>query len=156
MANKIAIPGGKTDVMTAEQRSRCMSKVKGKDTGPEMMLRKVLWAKGWRYRIKSSILGRPDIIFPGKHIAIFVDGCFWHGCPLHGTRPKSNRKFWMDKIEGNIKRDKKVTDKLKKSGWTVIRIWEHEIKDGLDLAVEQVEKALSKAPNNNSPHLFLY
>jgi len=151
MANKIAIPGGKTDVMTANQRSRCMSKVKGRDTGPEMMLRKVLWAKGWRYRINSSIFGRPDIIFPGKRIVIFVDGCFWHGCPWHGTRPKSNRTFWVDKIEGNIKRDKKVTSKLKESGWTVIRIWEHKIKNDLSLVVEQVEKALTKVQDNNLP-----
>jgi len=121
-----------TDVMTPAQRSRCMSKIRGRDTTPELLLRRSLWSKGIRYRLKARIFGKPDIVIQGRKLAIFVDGCFWHGCPEHGVQPKSNHEFWKSKIQGNIVRDKKVTAKLEKEGWTVLRFWEHEIENELN------------------------
>jgi DNA mismatch endonuclease, patch repair protein len=119
------------DVLSKEQRSYCMSKIQGKNTKPELMLRECLWTFGLRYRLHVKLAGRPDIVFPGRRIAIFVDGCFWHGCPDHGVRPKSNSQFWDKKITENIQRDKRNTRQLSKEGWTVLRFWEHDIKKDL-------------------------
>ena len=80
---------------------------------------------GWRRQ--QPIFGKPDFVFPKQRIAVFVDGCFWHGCPRHGTQPKQNRKFWETKIARNKARDRKVTRVLRKKGWQVLRIWEHEL-----------------------------
>ncbi|WP_456378980.1 very short patch repair endonuclease [Thiolapillus sp.] len=129
--------------MTPSQRRRCMSRIRGKDTGPEMILRKALWSKGLRYRVHYKITGRPDIVFPGKHVAIFVDGCFWHGCPEHGTKPKTNANFWRAKITSNISRDQKVTDELTNAGWHVLRFWEHEINNNLDSIIRKISVAVS-------------
>ena len=84
------------------------------------------------------MIGRPDIIFPRQKLAIFVDGCFWHGCPIHGTNPVTNADFWENKIKGNIERDLRVTSQLKESGWIVIRIWGHEIKECLDKVTNNI------------------
>jgi len=126
------------DVMTPAQRSWCMSRIRGKDTKPELLLRRALWRKGARYRVHSRLPGRPDILFIGKRIAVFVDGCFWHGCPVHGTKPRSNSDFWKNKIEGNIARDVRITNKLKQEGWTVLRCWEHEVCMDLDSVVSRI------------------
>lgn len=120
------------DVMTPEQRSRCMSHIRGRNTKPELLLRRALWAKGYRYRINSKLPGRPDLIFSRKRLAIFVDGCFWHGCPIHGTFPKTNSAFWKKKIQGNIERDNRVNRELERAGWEVLRFWEHEVEQDLD------------------------
>ncbi|MGA7193765.1 MAG: DNA mismatch endonuclease Vsr [Anaerolineales bacterium] len=72
-------------------------------------------------------LGKPDFVFPKRKIALFVDGCFWHGCPKHSSAPKSNRRFWMKKLKANKERDKFVNRELRKSGWKVVRVWEHEL-----------------------------
>jgi DNA mismatch endonuclease (patch repair protein) len=90
-------------------------------------LRKALFGKGYRYR-KHYGEHKIDIAFPSRKIAIFVDGCFWHMCPKHGKLPKSNKRYWIPKLRGNVERDKKINAHLKKMGWTVIRVWEHEIK----------------------------
>lgn len=127
-----------TDVMTPAQRSRCMSRIRGKNTKPELALRKALWAKGLRYRIHYNLPGRPDIVFPGKRVAVFVDGCFWHGCPEHGVHPKTNASFWKQKIAGNIERDSRVTSELKSLGWVVLRFWEHEVNDNIDRVVVRI------------------
>lgn len=126
------------DVMTPEQRSHCMSRIRGKNTKPEIALRKALWARGMRYRLRSRLLGRPDIVFPGQHIAIFVDGCFWHGCPEHGVRPKSNSEFWKNKLATNAERDRQVNVRLVEHGWAVLRFWEHEILNDVDEVAERV------------------
>ena len=131
-----------TDTLTSEQRQHCMSSVRNKNTGLEMQLRRALWKAGLRYRVNSKLLGRPDIVFPKKKLAIFVDGCFWHGCPIHGTIPKTNTDFWEAKIKGNIERDRQITTQLTINGWIVIRIWEHEIKKCLDAIVENIIKTL--------------
>lgn len=115
-----------------------MSRIRGKDTKPEMLLRKALWKNGLRYQLKYKIFGKPDIIFPGNKIAVFVDGCFWHGCPDHLVKPKTNKKFWNNKIKKNIKRDKDVTARLTEEGWTVVRFWEHQITSDLTGCVSKV------------------
>jgi DNA mismatch endonuclease (patch repair protein) len=118
-----------SDVLTPDQRRFNMSRIKGSDTGPEKLLRSGLHARGLRFRLhRRDLPGCPDIVFPASRIAVFVDGCFWHGCPLHGARPKSNRTFWRKKLSRNKKRDKEVTALLEAQGWTVMRYWEHEIK----------------------------
>ena len=121
-----------TDVMTPEQRSRCMAAIKGKDTKPEVMVRKFLFSKGLRYRLNNRKLpGSPDIVLKRYKTVIFVDGCFWHGhegCKYFRL-PKSNTSFWETKIARNIERDKESTRALKTLGWNVIRIWECELRN---------------------------
>ena len=132
-----------TDVLTKKQRSFNMSQIKGKDTKPEVILRKQLYARGIRgYRIHYKLSGKPDIVFLKKKIAIFVDGCFWHKCPLCFVKPKTRAKFWTKKIESNIKRDTTVKELLEKEGWIVLRIWEHEIKKTMDNVLIEILKLL--------------
>lgn len=119
------------DVMTPEQRSRCMAAVKGKDTKPEMIVRKYLFSRGLRFRVQVRKLpGTPDIVLPKYKTVIFVNGCFWHGhegCKYFRL-PKSNVEFWQNKITRNIERDAETEAELVRLGWKVIRIWECEIK----------------------------
>ncbi len=123
-----------------------MSRIRGKHTTPELRLRKALWAKGLRYRLHWKIEGRPDICFPGKRIAIFVDGCFWHGCPVHSTNPKNNAEFWETKLSKNIERDRQVTASLTTKGWQVLRFWEHAVKNDIHGVVEEVIQAINRRP----------
>lgn len=115
------------DVLTPAQRKYCMSRIRGKDTKPEIVLRKLLWAAGCRYRLKNRLPGRPDIVFPRSKLAVFVDGCFWHGCPKHAVMPKTNRAFWRKKLSRNMQRDREVNHQLRKMGWRVVRLWEHQV-----------------------------
>ena len=115
------------DVMTPEQRSRCMAAVKGKDTKPEMIVRKYLFSKGLRYRVNNRKLpGSPDIVLKKYKTVVFVDSCFWHGHKdyKYFRLPKSNVDFWRHKIAMNIARDYANNIYLKLAGWDVIRIWE--------------------------------
>lgn len=136
------------DILTPEQRKRCMASVRTTGTAPEVKLRKELWKKGMRYRIKSKLPGKPDILFPFCKLAIFVDGCFWHNCPLHGEIPKTNTPFWKQKIERNVERDKEINDLLQSQGWSVLRVWEHAINDSLDSVVLEVSKKIEEAVIN--------
>lgn len=138
-----------TDVLTKEQRSYCMSQIKGKDTKPEVLLRKTLWNLGYRYRLKSRLPGKPDIVFPSRHIVIFVDGCFWHKCPEHFQMPKSNRASWKSKIEANVARDRYVNNALKTMGWKVIRVWEHEVKRALPEVLDKLLLQLNAKPQSS-------
>ena len=117
--------------MTPEQRSRCMAAIKGKDTKPEMIVRKYLFSRGLRFRVNNRKLpGSPDIVLRKYKTAVFVDGCFWHaheGCKYFRL-PKSNVDFWRHKIATNIARDYANNVDLKLAGWNVIRIWECEIR----------------------------
>lgn len=131
-----------TDVLTKSQRSYCMSRIQGRNTKPEMTLRKALWGLGYRYRLESKLPGKPDLVFPRYRTVVFIDGCFWHKCPLHFQMPKKNYRFWKNKIESNVTRDKQVTRNLHKDGWKVVRIWEHQIKRDLLSAVEIVVTTL--------------
>lgn len=133
-----------TDVLTKSQRSFCMSRIRGKDTKPEVALRKALWSLGYRYRLNSKLPGKPDLVFPRYRAVVFIDGCFWHRCPKHFQMPKNNRQFWYEKISANVLRDKKVTKQLEEDGWKVSRIWEHEVKSDLLSAVESVVATLEK------------
>ncbi len=127
-----------TDVMTPAQRSRCMSNIRGSDTGPELRFRRLLWKQGLRYRLGyKKIPGKPDIVLVSARIAIFIDGCFWHSCPLHATKPKANSSFWKTKLKNNIERDRLVNSGLRENGWRVIRLWEHEIENDLQSAVRR-------------------
>jgi len=118
------------DVLTREQRSYNMSMIRAKNTKPEIILRKLIFASGLRgYRLHYELMGKPDIVFPKRKIAVFIDGCFWHKCPKCFIKPATNRKFWKEKIESNVKRDKAVNAGLRKKGWKVLRIWEHELRN---------------------------
>src|SRR5262245_26123061 len=102
-----------------------------RDTAPEMKLRKELHRRGLRYRLHRKVgsgrsAPRPDVLFPVDKIAVFVDGCFWHGCPSHGLQPTTNSDYWGPKIARNRQRDARNTAVLESNGWTVLRIWEHE------------------------------
>ena len=132
-----------TDVLTPAQRSFCMSRIKGKDTKPEIQLRKALWALGYRYRLHYKLSGKPDIVFPGQKIAIFVDGCFWHGCPDHFRVPKSGPEFWQNKIQSSIERDLRNRSSLEEEGWTVLRFWEHDIENDLFGCVDTITEVFS-------------
>lgn len=107
-----------------------MSKVRQTGTGAELALRKELYKSGLRYRINFCVMNKPrriaDIAFPRLKIAIFVDGCFWHGCPEHATWPKHNAEFWQQKIKANQLRDADTNERLQRNGWSVLRFWEHE------------------------------
>jgi DNA mismatch endonuclease (patch repair protein) len=115
---------------SSPETSRRMAKVRQKGTDAETALRRELYQRGLRYRVDYELLKKPrrvaDVAFPGLKIAIFVDGCFWHGCPQHGTWPKQNAEFWRQKIEANRLRDADTNSRLLEIGWTVLRFWEHE------------------------------
>ena len=127
-------------------RSEVMSRIRGKDTGPELALRRAVWAAGGRYRSqwRHSAAGRIDIAFTGLRIAEQVDGCFWHGCPEHGTLPGSNKAFWDAKLRKNRERDGSQTLDLDRDGRTVLRFWEHQVETqvGLREAVDSVINAI--------------
>lgn len=115
----------------AKQRSYNMSQIRGKDTKPELFVRRLLWSMGHRYRLHYNKLpGKPDIVFIGKKKAVFVHGCFWHrhDCP-NFVWPKSNELFWQEKIEGNVERDNKNQKKLLENGWGFLIIWECAIRN---------------------------
>lgn len=124
-----------------------MSRVRNRNTGIELSFRKALWAEGLRYRLRVKIVGNPDIVFPKHRLAVFVDGCYWHGCPEHGQIPKTNREFWQAKIARNVARDKHVNAALVNTGWRVLRIWQHEVKKNLSDCVRRVKQVLNLAPS---------
>lgn len=115
-----------------------MSQVRSRNTGPEMRLRTALWAAGLRYRVHPALPGRPDLAFLGPKVAVFVDGCFWHGCPIHGAIPATRSGWWEKKLAGNVVRDRAVQDELQVAGWKVLRFWEHEVKEDLSRIVHDV------------------
>lgn len=131
-----------SDVLTPEQRRHCMSRNRGTRTGPEELLRKALWASGLRYRIHHGLPGRPDVVLPAKRLVVFVDGCFWHGCPIHYQAPHNNADFWAAKIENNRNRDAEVTKQLECAGWRVVRFWEHDVKSSLSACVDMIRDVL--------------
>lgn len=118
--------GERTDVLTAEQRHLNMSRIRGKDTKPELQLRRLLHAAGLRYRLHGKDLpGRPDLVFPKYRAVVFVHGCFWHrhDCPLFHW-PKSREEFWRVKLTRNVERDQQTADRLRERGWRVLTVWE--------------------------------
>jgi len=122
-----------------------MRRIKSKDTSIEIKLRKELWAKGYRYRKNcKDITGKPDICFKGKRLVIFCDSEFWHGKYLQEKKyiPKTNKEYWLPKIERNIKRDKEVNMKLKNEGWKVLRFWQKDIEKNINFCIEEIKKVL--------------
>jgi DNA mismatch endonuclease (patch repair protein) len=133
------------DKIDAKTRSQNMANIKAKNTKPELLLRKSLFKKGYRYRTHYPLKGKPDIVFVKKKLAIFVNGCFWHG---HGCKvdhvSKSNVNFWSKKITNNKKRDGKVRKVLSKDGWKIIVVWECDIRDNLTSVTKGVAKIIEQ------------
>lgn len=134
-----------------EARNR-MRANRSRDTKPETALRSLLHRRGLRFRVDSSpvpgVRRRADLVFPRVRVAVFVDGCFWHGCPLHATWPKANAEFWREKIETNRRRDEDTNRKFLEAGWTVVRVWEHEDVEAASLRIEGVVRGVD--PRNDT------
>jgi DNA mismatch endonuclease (patch repair protein) len=127
-----------TDKLSPERRSKNMAAIKGKDTKPELIVRKLVHARGYRYRLhRKDLPGKPDLVFSPRRKVIFVHGCFWHGCEREGCldarRPKSNTGYWNTKIEGNKSRDQKHLQSLQFDGWKVLVVWDCETNDAAAL-----------------------
>ncbi|MFF2373286.1 very short patch repair endonuclease [Streptomyces xiamenensis] len=127
---------------SSEAVSSRMSRQASRDTGPELAIRRLLHATGHRYRLHRKVPGMArrtiDIAFPGPKVAVFVDGCFWHGCPEHATQPRANKDWWRQKLDKNISRDRETNERLDAEGWTVLRFWEHEPPDVVAVRIAQV------------------
>lgn len=125
-----------------------MRAARPRDTAPEKALRSALFRKGLRFRVDAKPIRefnrKADIVFRTVKVAVFVDGCFWHGCPIHGTQAKTNAEFWRNKIKQNQLRDLDTNEKLKKAGWKVVRVWEHE---NPEKAAEKILKLVMKRRN---------
>ena len=137
-----------SDVLTQEQRSRCMSNIKGKDTKPEMFVRRLVHAMGYRYRLhRRDLPGTPDLVFPKHRKVIFVHGCYWHrhNCPEGQVRAKTNSEFWENKIQGNVARDLRNQAELERMGWQVLLVWECWTKDPAKLE-SIIKNFLSASP----------
>ncbi|MGQ0823754.1 MAG: very short patch repair endonuclease [Actinomycetota bacterium] len=126
-------PSWPSSYRPAASSERVRSQLSGqrqRDTAPEMAIRHLLHSRGLRYRVNvapvSGVRCRADMVFPGARVAVFVDGCFWHGCPTHGTVPKANAEWWRSKLDRNVQRDHENDERLRAEGWAVIRVWEHE------------------------------
>lgn len=135
------------DIFSPQKRSEIMSLIRSKNTKPEIALRKLLSAKlhpqGYRYRLHyKTPAGRPDIVFVSRKVAVFVDGTFWHGHKFKERKAKLPATYWVPKIERNIQRDRETNRKLRKMGWTVVRIWEHDLKKKPETALKKVERVL--------------
>jgi DNA mismatch endonuclease (patch repair protein) len=125
-----------------------------RDTKHEVALRSLLHRRGLRFRTDYALPGlrrRADIVFPRLHFAIFSDGCFWHGCPEHGTWPKSNAAWWRDKIEANRERDSDTDRRLANEGWLVLRVWEHEPAESAAIRIEDVVRTRRVQIVKNDP-----
>ena len=122
---------------SSEMVSRQMSRMPTASTGPELNVRRLLHRRGLRFRVHIKRLpGTPDIVFSKARLAIFIDGCFWHGCPEHGVFPKSNAEWWADKLAGNRERDQRKDSELELLGWLPVHFWEHESAEGI---VDQID-----------------
>lgn len=137
-----AVTSGR-DPLTPEQRRRNMSAIRGRDTRPELIVRRALHAAGLRYRLHGALPGRPDLVFPGRRAVIFVHGCFWHGhaCPMFKI-PATRQEFWLGKIEGNQARDARVQAELLGKDWRVMTIWECAIRGKARLELPAVTEAV--------------
>jgi DNA mismatch endonuclease (patch repair protein) len=122
-----------------------------RDTNPELALRRAVWRLGLRYRVDiAPIPGRrrADLVFTRAKVAVYVDGCFWHGCPTHATTPKANRDWWVAKLETNVRRDRDTDLRLAGAGWRVVRVWEHESVDAAAARIALVVRAALESPRS--------
>lgn len=138
---------------SSESVRRSMRSNRGRDTSPELAVRRLLHARGLRYRVDRrpvrTLRRRADIVFTRGRVAVFIDGCFWHGCPEHYTRPAANEQFWAQKVAANIARDTDTNARLISEGWTVIRVWEHEEPSS---AAKRIESAVTDARRVSTMH----
>ena len=131
------------DNLSKEARSRVMTSIRSRNTGPELLIRRKLWASGKRYRIHDrSVLGIPDISNKRKKVAVFIDGCFWHGCSSCYKEPTSNVKYWKEKIIRNRERRRQVLKDLREYDWTILEFWEHEVRSNPGAVSLSISKKL--------------
>lgn len=139
------IRDGRAPIPENESTSRLMSKIKGRNTNPELNIRRELWQKrirGYRLHWKKAP-GTPDISFPGKKIAIFINGCFWHRCPnCNPPMPKSHSNFWFNKFQKNVDRDKIKIQQLNENGWRTITLWECQIMTDINGCMERIKNCI--------------
>jgi DNA mismatch endonuclease, patch repair protein len=146
-----------SDVYDAETRSAVMRRVKGRGTGPELAVRKLIWSLGGRYRLnRADLPGKPDIVLPGRRLIVFVHGCFWHGhdCPRGARVPKTNREYWTAKVTRNRARDGVAKGVLEGAGWRVEVVWECALRDreGLEKRVKEWLASPTRRPLRSSPN----
>lgn len=139
----------RTDAATSAR----LSKQRRRDTGPELALRRELHRRGLRYFVDRAPLKglrrRADVVFPRRRVAVYVDGCFWHSCPVHATSPRNNAQWWIDKLAANVVRDRDTDARLDAAGWTVVRVWEHEAaRDAADKVTRALDEDGSAPPEN--------
>lgn len=147
----------RVDPLTPEQRQVNMSRIRGRDTRPELLVRQGLHARGLRFRLHDrSLPGTPDLVFAGPRVVIFVHGCFWHGhdCAL-GVRPRSNAAFWSEKIDGNRARDEVAVDRLQALGWRFAIVWECALRGRQRLALDEVLDRLGAFVRSDAAYLEL-
>lgn len=133
------------DNLTKEQRKKNMRNIRSTGTKPEViMIQELKKRKIYFTKNVKDIIGKPDIVFKRKKVAVFIDSDFWHGHPKRFIMPKSNTEYWKKKIEGNIERDKKVTNELEKNKWQVIRIWDYDVKNNLEQCIKQILVAIGR------------
>jgi len=130
------------DNLSKEQRRKVMQSIRSTGTGIENAVSKALWRRGFRFRRNATLPGKPDISIKRRKIVIFVDSCFWHGCPIHGKIPKTNSEYWDEKIERNKKRNEYINNYYSSIGWKVVRIWEHSINADLEATIDEIAKIL--------------
>jgi DNA mismatch endonuclease (patch repair protein) len=141
--------GRRRDNLTLEQRSYCMSRVKGKNTGLERLVRSALHKRGYRFqKHPSGLPGKPDIVFPRAKVAVFVDGDFWHGYRFPLWR-ETMSDFWQRKIAANRDRDRRNFARLRDSGWRVLRVWQHQVKGDLETCVQRIVAAVQSGRVGN-------
>ncbi|WP_425250900.1 very short patch repair endonuclease [Geothrix mesophila] len=137
-----------------------MKRIRQQDTALEMAIRRALFGRGCRYRLHAQVVPGTkrsvDLVFLGPRIAVFLDGCFWHGCPTHGSIPKSNTEWWLRKIDANRARDMDTNERLTRAGWQVLRIWEHEdtnqaVERILSARRSRASKSRHRGPNGPGP-----
>ncbi|KAB7705045.1 DNA mismatch endonuclease Vsr [Bacillus aerolatus] len=123
--------------MSKEKRSKTMKAIKSVSK-LENRVTKALWEKGFRFRKNAKLFGKPDISIQKYKIAIFIDSCFWHVCPIHSNIPKTNQEYWIKKLKRNQERDREVSDYYNEKGWHVLRIWEHELKGDFQSTINKI------------------
>ena len=137
------------DRITSEQRSKVMSKIKSKSKLEDLVAHE-LFRRGVRYRRNNrQLLGKPDISISKYKIVIFIDSCFWHCCPVHGTRPKSNVDFWNKKLNRNVEKAIEVNKFYEFNNWNILRIWEHDIKDDFDNTIDRIMEFIDNSKSSS-------
>ena len=131
------------DNLSKKKRSKVMASIRGTNTMPEMAVRKILWSIGKRYRVHDrTVFGTPDISHKGKKVAVFIDGCFWHGCSICYKEPSTNVEYWRNKIRRNKERRILVTRHLSSSNWTVLEFWEHQVLNEPNSVAKKISRAM--------------